>query len=356
MLLSTEFVPSSLVFATPQEGAPPRGTKPALTPGRVSDCERLQVAGDKPRCAFRTGGSTLKVGEQYSPLEWQQHFFDLLPFMHGIAHYTRVPDVDLGDAGLEAFSDDGNAYQCFADQGSNTLTQRYEKQRNKITVDLKKFSNVAKVAPIVGDQKIARWVLVVPRSDTKKLTAFCNKKTKEIRALNLPYVAADFKVTVVDQTDLRSFERQSTVALIRLQAGAVDAGDAAERVKTLLPNLEKKLLFVYPDDVERNIRREKLLVMNAVGENFLQDLRDAYPQTYESVRSAIRSREQRLVAVGPANQATPRDVFDAELNDLEEVVRRDNGLLDAANRTTIVIGAVTDWLLRCPLDFDHVRP
>jgi hypothetical protein len=275
--------------------------------------------------------------------------------MHGIGHYTRVPDQDRGDGGLEAFSDDGNAYQCFADQGSNTLTARYEKQREKITEDLKKFANVVRVEPILGDQKIARWILVVPRNDTKELTKFCNKKTKEIRALKLPYVASDFRVKVIDYVDLRPYERQAVVAKIRLPTTSVAVDEAVARVEPRLPTLDRKLSYVYPDEAYRNERREKLLVVNAIGENYLQDLRETYPETYERVQSAIRSRERRLVAIGPPKRATPRDVLEAELVDLEAEVSRDNELLDPEIRTSIVLSAVTDWLLRCPLDFEHAN-
>jgi hypothetical protein len=69
-----------------------------------------------------------------------------------VVELVEVPDDDRGDAGLEAFSMSGCAYQCYAPEGEPlTMTQRYNKQRDKMTADVGKF--------IANTAKIQAWLL-----------------------------------------------------------------------------------------------------------------------------------------------------------------------------------------------------
>lgn len=100
----------------------------------------------------------------WDPNEWQDWVKQLLYAHYGHKHYQPVPDTDGGDYGIEGFSQDGCAYQCYAAEEPVGTEELYEKQRNKINEDLKKFvHNQQPLAKLFGALKIERWVFVVPR-------------------------------------------------------------------------------------------------------------------------------------------------------------------------------------------------
>jgi len=56
----------------------------------------------------------------------------LLKRHHGHTNYQEVPAKHGGDLGLEGFSTNGCAYQCYAAQGYRDTNSLYEAQRDKM--------------------------------------------------------------------------------------------------------------------------------------------------------------------------------------------------------------------------------
>lgn len=63
----------------------------------------------------------------------------LLKRHYAPGQFQQIPAKDRGDAGLEGFTNDGCAYQCYAPEEPLTLAQRTEKHKKKIYRDIKKF-------------------------------------------------------------------------------------------------------------------------------------------------------------------------------------------------------------------------
>src|SRR5436305_8600583 len=111
--------------------------------------------------------------------EWQEHVLLLLKRHYGPGEFQEVPDTDQGDAGLEGFSNDGCAYQCYAPEEPLTLQQRAEKHKRKIYKDIQKFvKNQAVLLALIGSVKIKRWILVVPRIDSKEVIGYAEKQVE----------------------------------------------------------------------------------------------------------------------------------------------------------------------------------
>src|SRR5262245_25188814 len=108
-------------------------------------------------------GSGLSGFESLTGDEWQDLCLRVLHEHHGAGELIEVPDDDRGDGGLEAFSLDGCAYQCYAPENEPLSAKlRYEKQRDKMTKDVGKFiGNAAKIEALVPEGvKIRRWILL----------------------------------------------------------------------------------------------------------------------------------------------------------------------------------------------------
>lgn len=71
---------------------------------------------------------------------WEQHCLKLLRLRYKApGQFEYVPSSDQGDLGIEGFSHDGCAYQCYAPEGPLPIKDRYERQRDKLTEDLAKL-------------------------------------------------------------------------------------------------------------------------------------------------------------------------------------------------------------------------
>lgn len=292
----------------------------------------------------------------YDPDEWEKFFISLLPFIHGFGNYERVDSVIGGDLGIDAFSSDGCLYQCYSDQGSLSHSDRYAKQRAKINEDLAKFcTKRTAVAALLNDQMIDRWILVMPMKGDKDLIKYCAKKTAEIRAMALPYVAPGFKVTVLDMRDLAAFEtmaKQPVHFIIDAEEPSLDEAMAAleaEKVETL----RLKLLRAYPKRKEAKINEalHQQVLNHAYSQNCLDELRDREPSSHRDIQSVVRARERRLVVLGASERENQSEVLREQVDDLLTDIIGAAPLLDAEQRQVIAIGAVADWMMRCPLDF-----
>ena len=82
--------------------------------------------------------------------DWQEFCMLLLRERYSHHQFQEMPDKDKGDLGIEAFSLDGCAYQCYAPEQAVTVTERYERQRDKLTKDLGKLKkNEAKLKRVL---------------------------------------------------------------------------------------------------------------------------------------------------------------------------------------------------------------
>lgn len=134
-----------------------------------------------------------------SGVEWQKRIEDLLKIKYR-TDYRIIPDQTQGDHGVEGFSKDGKAYQCYA--AAENSQNLYAKQRQKITDDIGKFvKNVAELKSIFDLTVINEWILVVPLYNDKALLKHASKKAEEVRKLNLPTVSKDFTITIATEKD-----------------------------------------------------------------------------------------------------------------------------------------------------------
>src|SRR5260370_20294099 len=130
----------------------------------------------------------------WHPDEWQEHCNALLRLHYGW-EYQTVPDKDRGDLGMEGFSRDGCAYQCYAAEPGLTTTQLYQRQRDKMTVDLGKLMvNDVAICDLLGDIRIRRWVFLVPVFDSRELVRHAASKANELRTQSPDCLDHDFAV------------------------------------------------------------------------------------------------------------------------------------------------------------------
>lgn len=130
---------------------------------------------------------------------WERYALQLLAAHYGPNEVQDVPADEGGDAGLDVLVPaQGIVYQCYAPREPLTSKDRYEKQRDKITADIKKLIEdpSGRVAAMLGEVELRRWVLFTPFFRRSDLIAHAQVKQREARDAGRPYVAGDFEIRI----------------------------------------------------------------------------------------------------------------------------------------------------------------
>jgi len=295
-----------------------------------------------------------------NPEEWQEHIILLLKRRYGATEFQEIPDRDRGDYGLEGFARDGSAYQCYAAEEPLSTKELYDKQRNKITKDINKFkNNQADLVKIFGPTKISRWILVVPRWESKDLLKHAEKKAEYIRNANIPYVADSFFVHIATEEDF-AVERQSLldVGLAKIQVdpdefNTATGEDWSEENDDLVKELDRKIEILNPRfDKNSLVRlRGKFISHYIEGQNVLEKLRSEYSDLYVAVKRLKTNRKKFLETSSQIPTGIPADTFNRALSEFKNELTDEVKGLSNNTIETLSYEAVSDWLLRCPLDF-----
>lgn len=147
-------------------------------------------------------------------MSWEEHCINLLRLRYRVpGQFERVPSGDQGDLGIEGFSHDGCAYQCYAPEGPLPIKDRYERQRDKLTEDLAKLEkNQRDFVRILGGVVIKTYVFMTPIHDSRRLNGHAKTKAEEVRAKSLPHCHPRFDVVIHTEDDY-PVERAELISL-----------------------------------------------------------------------------------------------------------------------------------------------
>ncbi|EIP98813.1 hypothetical protein OpiT1DRAFT_03282 [Opitutaceae bacterium TAV1] len=294
--------------------------------------------------------------------DWQKHITTLLNLRYG-ARYTAIPDKDQGDWGLEGFSHDGVAYQCYAAQEPLSTADLTEKQRDKITRDIKKFcDNSQDLARILGQLRIEVWGLVVPRCNSKHLLVHAETKAAEVRNRNLGIVAPAFRISVM--TDEAFQAERAKLACDVAQKLPVNVRDIPDlevdnwstQNTSLNSVLTSKLRKLNCSTEVQNSLKTQLIRHFLEGQNLLQFFHDNYPEVYEQLQSCKSNRERIVKTNSLLNNSSAPIQVKGLFEEYQCRILEDVKAVNASNADILAYEAIADWLIRCPLDFPQPSP
>jgi hypothetical protein len=97
-------------------------------------------------------------------------------------------------------------------------------------------------------------------------------------------------------------------------------------------------------------RRDAYIKANLYRENALEQLRQNHSALWERAFQTLEAEETRVIAVG-ATSTIPAEQLQASTQRIEESLTKALPALLSGVVTQIAVGTVSDWLIRCPLDF-----
>lgn len=290
--------------------------------------------------------------------EWQNLIVQLLILRYG-HDFVTVPAKHKGDLGLDGFSRDGNAYQCYAPTEPISTAQRYENHRDKLTEDVGKLNkNRALLSQLLDGLELKRWVFVVPKHDSRDLNLHAATKAAEVRELNLPFVSSEMQIDIATITyfmpEYRAlFDGNMTkLSIPTLPVTPSAESWAAENdklVKVIDMKLEKVEGLTEPG--LRTTYRKELLDAYLQGSNILEYFSTEFPNVHQLILRRKEQRQRFLVLDNANSKMKVPDVAAAFSTELMEHVRS----IDADLSEVLSWSAIAEWLMDCALH-PGVRP
>jgi hypothetical protein len=128
--------------------------------------------------------------------------------------------------------------------------------------------------------------------------------------------------------------------MIQWQAGSPD----------LLANATNKLLKrVGPKEIQETLAEAVKCFLQ--GNSLLEALRSNSPDLHEKVIGAVTNRSRRLSFAGPQGGPSPDSILNTEIDILIAAIKSAALNLSGDHVQQIALGAVSEWIMRCPLDF-----
>ncbi|MFF0745173.1 hypothetical protein ACFYVL_32710 [Streptomyces sp. NPDC004111] len=306
----------------------------------------------------RGWGACLTATHHYSGDEWEQYCLLLARRHYGADQVQEIPARHGGDLGIEAFTFCGRAFQCYAPVEPLSTAERYEKQRDKLSTDLRKLGTKQKdLHRLLGDVKISNYVFLVPIFDSAQLVQHASIKAEEVRRKNLPFIAADFKVSIA--TD-KSYAKERNEILERPSSLVDIVPTPPEVVSTWMEGNSQladtaltKLAKLRLPARHANTYLEQLVNQFLDSENALARLREKYPDQWEAATGSKVRKERKLVLEYPPGSTNNAADVTSIVKSLKEELSRQAPALDDSFIDAMSWGSIADWLMRCPLDFDY---
>ena len=126
-------------------------------------------------------------------------------------HYTEIPAVHGGDAGIEGFTRTGIVNQCYCAEREYSDDELYDHQRDKMTDDINKLISpeYKKRLLELGVPQIKEWHFVVPFYKDSRIIKHAETKRKEVlqkKAENpkqYDYISQDFIIVLKQAEDFK---------------------------------------------------------------------------------------------------------------------------------------------------------
>lgn len=285
--------------------------------------------------------------------EWERQMIQALRrrYQDGARLTVLKAAMGTGDGGIEAYSHDGLAFQCFADRDSLTLRHRTTKQKKKVLDDtLKLRKNEAILRLRLDGTRLKRWVLLVPEYHTAELVDHCSRRARTVRGWRLSILTSDFRIVVQEEDDYRSeLAALHQLGLARLSIPTVEPDDASvDSLSSERPHLVQVLeekLAVLPTSTSET--RDQLIRAYLTKGQVMAGLEE-WPETLEAVEEIRRMREKAVSLEGDLDPYDGRRIAQLARSYADELAE-EVPALTKPQALDLSQGTIAEWLMRCPL-------
>ena len=277
--------------------------------------------------------------------------------------YTHIPATP-GDYGLEGFTKTtGCGYQCYCPDKVYPSKDLYEKQRDKITTDLKKLqTNAIDLTKVLGTTKLRRWHLVTPIIAHNDLIKHAQVKEAEVREWGLPILTPDFQVLVHDADHYATEIQEIKIAVGQaldfgsLPAVLPDLSDDSETYeKNIMRKTRTRLAQTPAGKLEGRVARLYAKTLREFLDHgpYLKRMNDTAPTVHSRLARLINGYEAEVDERCFTWEGTPQELTDKIRDGLTARIVRELapsiGETDAADIARMIVAR---WIAVCEVDYD----
>ncbi|GGK80627.1 hypothetical protein Sme01_45000 [Sphaerisporangium melleum] len=267
-----------------------------------------------------------------------------------------------GDCGIEGYSTDGIAYQCYADRDSLTLRHRTDKQKTKLYNDTAKLKTYAsRLEGVLDGLILEHYFLMVPEYHAVELVEYANKRAQAVRGYGLSFIGQNFSIKIKTPTD---YPAEVRAAQIDASAKAMVpspkvADEQVSLFSTEKPQLvgvmERKLSVLEEGSPGANIVvvRDRFIRAFLAKEQVMEALRE-WPDTWEAIELRRQLRQDYLDLESELSAESPDRRMLNLIKEYQADLETNVGGIRQPDAQTLALGQVGEWLMRCPLRFRTV--
>lgn len=285
-------------------------------------------------------------------------------------HYTEIPAVQGGDAGIEGFTRNGIVNQCYFPERNYSDNELYEHLRNKMTRDISKLldANYKKRLAELGVPLIHEWHFVIPENKDDRLLKHAESKRKEVMKAKqdnperYDHIADDFAIIIKVADDFkpeisRIIRESLTDKKLNLVIQNVKQTNWTECESEKVNNIKRKVLAVMngvnEDDEGFNKTVNTFVEAYIKGLEIMQKLRMSYADIYEDVHNLEQTykREVSIRTMMNTNNSMNLQIFNEILGEFEQKLSKEFKYFNSTSISELKIDIISMWLADCSMEF-----
>jgi len=285
-------------------------------------------------------------------------------------HYTEIPAVQGGDAGIEGFTRTGIVNQCYCAERIFSDNELYEHQRNKMTADVTKLISIGYKDRLkkLGVPTIKEWHFVIPFYKDSRIIQHAEKKRQEVlqkkkeKPEQYDYIDDNFIIVIKKAEDFsleitRVIRNSLTDVKLNLAVREVELPDWTKCDTDKANNITRKVKAVMgqveDDDEDLNIVIDMYIKSYIKGMEILRMLRVSYAEIYEDIYGLEQAYKKQVTIKTRMNnqQSMNATVFNEILHDFEKQLREACGYFTPESIIELKTDIVSMWLADCSMQF-----
>ena len=286
-------------------------------------------------------------------------------------HYTPIPAVQGGDAGIEGFTHSGIVHQCYCPEREYSEDELYEHQRNKLTTDIQKLISNGKRLKELGVPIISEWHFNIPEYKDSRILKHAQSKQQEVLTAkekdpaSLAHISDDFKILIKVAEDFtpeisRIIRTNLTDMKLNFAIQHQESPDWSKCDSQKVANIRRKVgavMHVDENDPDLNFVINVYVDYYIAGLEIINNLQLHFPEFYEDLYKLEQSykREVAVKTRMNTNRQLNQSVFDSILGEFQEKLEKDfSKMLTQASIVELKQDLVASWLADCSMEFRSV--
>lgn len=264
-----------------------------------------------------------------------------------------------GDFGIEGYTRNGLAFQCYCPDEDYEMSQLYVKQRDKITEDLKKLKTYeAQLKERLGGCKIKIWYFVTPIARHNDLLKHATSKKSEVLNWNLSILADDFDIQIRDaEFYLNEIYQLRTINGNKLTYDIDTVKDdfiENDKMDLYNGNIDRKNRKRVRDSNQKRLTKLNNSTLSSLvkGDERLKKMMNVSPAVYIQLVRVINQYETEVNQMCATWSDEAEDLIERIKESLRHLIEKELPNLSVADQGEIVMHMVAKWIALCPLDFE----